>query len=132
MCDGDYPKTFDEVSKTLSTIRKMKYGKNPTNGTEILEEFQKEHISKQLGFSLLKDGAQFFNGAVITDKFENCFFSSRKCIDLIIENVSEAKRFFILDGTFRITPKGIWQQVLILHGAYKLKVRQIILIIFQQ
>lgn len=123
MCKGsEYPRTFDEFKKTLSNIRKKKYGKSPTNGREILLEFQKENVREEYGFSLLQDRGPFFNDVIITDRFENCIFSSSKSIALILENTLEKDRFFIVDGTFRITAKGVWQQTLILHINFGIKV----------
>lgn len=94
----------------------------PTYGREILAEFKKENVLKDYGFSILKDHGKLLNDVIITEKFENCIFSSEKSISLIKENVPEEKRFFILDGTFYITPKGVWQQVLILYAIFGLKV----------
>lgn len=107
LCEGTpYPKVFDEFKNTLSNRRKQAYGKSPINGKEVLIEFEKESISKANAFSLLKDHVErpFFNVVVITDNYENCIFSSAKSIELIIEYTTERERFFIVDGTFRITP----------------------------
>lgn len=124
LCEGTpYPKVFDEFKKTLGNCRKQRFGKSPTNGVEVLAEFEKQSVSEAYGFSLLQDHGQFFNDVVIEDNFENCIFSSSKSIDLILQNTTEAERFFIVDGTFRITPKGVWQQVLILHINFGIKVR---------
>lgn len=117
-----YPKVFDEFKKTLQNCRKQRYGKSPINGTEILVEFEKQSVLDNYGFSLLQDHGSFFNDVVISDNFENCIFSSAKSIELILQNTTEAERFFIVDGTFRITPKGVWQQVLILHINFGIKV----------
>lgn len=117
-----YPKVFDEFRKTLSNIRKFKYGKSPTNGLEVLSEFEKPHVSEQYGVSLLAEHGPFFYDVIITDNFENCIFASSKSIELVLHNTNEVERFFVLDGTFRITPNGIWQQVLILHISFGHKV----------
>lgn len=123
LCKGaPYPKVYDEFKKTLSNIRKAKYGKSPTNGEEILLEFENEFIQKEYGFSLLQEHGDFLNDVVITDDFEYCIFSSAKSIALVLENIPVSQRFFILDGTFRITAKGVWEQTLILHINYGLKV----------
>lgn len=123
LCEGTpYPKVFHEFKKTLGNFRKLKYGKAPTNGIEVLTEFEKEAVLQDYGFSLLQEHGPIFNGVVVRDNFENCIFSSAKSIDLILENTTESERFFIVDGTFRITPKGVWKQVLILHINFGFKV----------
>lgn len=124
MCNGPYPKVFDEVKKTISNVRKNRFGKNPINGAEVLAAFEREQVMNDYGFSLLQDRGRFFDDVVITDEFENVIFKSAKSIALILENVPESERFFTLDATFRITAKGVWQQVLILHANYEKKVRQ--------
>lgn len=118
------------MKKTLQNIRKTKYGKAPINGREILSAFQNENTLNQLGFSLLKDRGPLFNDVVITKHFENCIFSSAETINLVLKNIPESERFFILDATFRITPKGEWQQVLILHVNFGIKVRQKVFVSF--
>lgn len=124
MCNGAYPKVFDELKKTISNLRKNRYGKAPVNGAEVLAAFQREQVLRDYGFSLLMERGRFFNDVITTDEFENVIFSSAKSIALILENVPESQRILVLDATFRITAKGVWQQVLILHARFGKKVRQ--------
>lgn len=126
LCNGDpYPKLFSEFKKTLSNLRAQKYGSAPTNGKEIRNSIERNSLT-ELEYSLLRDEEgklhKLLNEVVITDKFENCIFSSAKTLSLIKEYTEVEQRFFILDGTFRITPKGIWQQILILQINFGLKV----------
>lgn len=83
---------------------------------------------EDLGLSLHHERGKFFNVVQITDEFENCIFSSSKSISLILENTEETSRFFLMDATFRITPRGIFQQVLILHFQYGIKVIFLVII----
>lgn len=122
LCDGNYPQNFDEVKKTLENRRKLKYGKAPTSGEEIRAEFQKPDVLKDLGMSKHRENGPFFNHLQIDANFTNCIFSSAKAISLVMENIDEKDRFFLMDGTFRITPRGIFQQVLILHIQFGIKV----------
>lgn len=48
-CESAFPKTFQEVKKTIENIRKQKYGKPPTNCEEIKTEFEKPEIFENLG-----------------------------------------------------------------------------------
>lgn len=126
LCDGaPYPKVFDEFKKTLGNYRRKKYGKAPENGREVLAEFEKESVRIDFAYSLLKDRGQFFNDAIISDRFEYCVFSSAKSISLILENTVESERFFTLDATFYITPYGVWEQTLILQINFGSKVSEI-------
>lgn len=131
LCGGTpYPKVFSEFKKTLSNLRAQKYGNAPTNGKEILEQIENGSLS-DLEYSLIHDNEgklqKLLNDVVITDKFENCIFSSSESLSLIRDFTEEEQRFFVLDGTFRITPKGVWQQILILHINFGMKVSKIIL-----
>lgn len=116
LCDGPFPKTFNEVKRTLENCRKQKYGKPPTNCEEILREFQREEIFESLGRSRHKERGVFFNTVQIGADFENCIFSSAKSIALIEENIDIKDRFFVMDATFRVTPRGKFKQLLILHA----------------
>lgn len=118
---SEFPQTFDEVRKTIENYRKNKYGKSPTTPKEIAEAFEKEVIMTNLGKSLHFERDDFFNGIIIEENFCNCIFSSSKSIELI-KNIPEKDRFFLMDGTFRITPHGTFEQVLILHAQYGTKV----------
>lgn len=126
LCKGPYPKVYAEFKKTLSNLRAQKFGNAPTNGTEVLEQIEINSLSG-FQYALPEDEEEelgkLFYDVQITDKFDNCIFASSKSLSLIKENTNEKDRFFVLDGTFRITPKGVWQQVLILHINFGLKVR---------
>lgn len=120
--DMPFPKKFTEVKRTLEDIRKARYGKAPTNGKEILQEFSKPEVFQNLGLSLHREHGVFFNKVDISEHFENCIFSSSKSISLILENTKKEDRCFLMDATFRSSPKGIFQQVLLLHVQFGTKV----------
>lgn len=122
LCAGPFPKTFAEVKRTIENYSKTKYGKSPKSAEEILQEFQRPQVLADLGTSRQREHGRFFNEIHISEKFTNCFFSSSKIISLILNNVKEEDRFFLMDGTFRITPNGIFQQVLIIHSQFGTKV----------
>lgn len=126
LCDGPFPKTFEEVKRTLENCRKQKYGKAPTNCREIEREFAKANIFESLGISRHQERGIFFNTVQIGDGFENCIFSSSKSISLIKDNVDTKDRFFLMDATFRVTPRGIFNQLLIIHTQFGKKTFPII------
>lgn len=49
------------------------------------------------------------------DGFENCIFSSSKSLSLIEDNINVEDRFFLMDATFRVTPRSIFNQFLVIH-----------------
>lgn len=101
-------------------MRKTRYGKSPTTPKEIETEFAKEEIYNDLGQSLA--GGAIYNGIQIEDNFSNCIFSSPHSILLAKESLEPHERFFLMDGTFRVTPRGEFQQVLIIYIKYGIKV----------
>lgn len=109
LCDRPFPKTFREVKRTIENIRQQKYGKAPRNCLEIQAEFQKADIFENLCLSRHRDRGIFFNTAQIINDFENRIFSSAKSISLIKENI---------DATFRVSPQGIFNQLLVIHVQY--------------
>lgn len=131
LCNNAFPQTFSEVKRTLEECRRAKYGKAPTTGEEIQSDFRKFEIFEDLGRSRHRERGIFFNDIHIEANYCNCIFSSAKSISLIIENIREKDRFFIMDGTFRITPRGVFQQVLIIYLYYRNKVSAIHFSVFQ-
>lgn len=80
----------------------------------VVPEFTSEKMHREHGI--------LFNTVQIQKNFSNAIFSSAKSIQLIKDNIGENDRFFLMDGTFRITPRGIFQQVLIIYAQFGVKV----------
>lgn len=123
-CKGSFPKNFENYERTLRELRKTRYGKSPVTPNEIKIELSKPEIFNDLGQSLL--GGKTYNGIQIEDSYCNCIFSSPKSIALIKEHLEPHEHFFLMDGTFRVTPRGEFQQVFIIYIKYGIKVRIII------
>lgn len=103
--------------------RKAKYGKAPSNAQQLDDKFKDRNIFEALGKSLYRDCGVLYNCSQITENYANCIFSSSKSIDLIKKNVEEKDRFFLMDATFSVTPRGEFQQVLIIYAQFGPKVR---------
>lgn len=122
-CIGPFPKNFEKYERTLRDLRKTRFGKSPNTPQEIEEEFRKQEILNSLGRSLYRDSGAIFNIVQIQPGYSNCVFSSPHSISLVKANLETKERFFLMDATFRITPRGTFQQVLIIHIKYGIKVR---------
>lgn len=122
-CVGPFPKNFEKYERTLRDLRKTKFGPSPNTPEEIMKEFQRPEIINVLGKSLYLDSGPIFNGIQIEAGYSNCIFSSPHSISLMKNNLETNQRFFLMDATFRITPRGTFQQVLIIHVKYGIKVR---------
>lgn len=125
-CVGPFPKHFETYERTLRDLRRTRFGKSPTTPLEIEAEFKKTEILNSLGKSMYKDSGMVYNGMQISDDYANIIFSSPHSIGLVKEHLNKPKeRFYLMDATFSITPRGIFQQVLIIHVRYGIKVRTI-------
>lgn len=122
-CQGPFPKKFEKCERTLQDLRKTRFGASPKTPHEIEIEFRKPEILNSLGQSLYRESGRIFNTIQIEDGFANCIFSSPHSIELAKANMKTHERFFLMDATFRITPRGTFQQVLIIHIKYGIKVR---------
>lgn len=122
LCKGPFPSNFESVERTLRTRRKSKYGKPPVSPEEIAFEFEKADVLRDLGTSIQRDKGQLYNTTQIKDDYSNCIFSSAKSISLVKEHLEVNERFFLMDATFRITPRGVFQQVLVIYIQFQSKV----------
>lgn len=122
LCTGPFPYNFETVEKTLRERRKSKYGKPPVSPEEIVLEFEKSDVLRDLGTSKHRDKGPFYNTTQIENNYSNCIFSSAKSIELAKEHLEVHERFFSMDATFRITPRGIFQQVLVIYIHFGSKV----------
>lgn len=122
LCTGPFPSNFESVERTLRDLRKSKYGRSPVTPEEIAIEFQKDNVLRDLGTSLQRDKGPLYNATQIGDNYSNCIFSSAKSISLVKDHLEVRERFFMMDGTFRITPRGVFQQVLVIYIHFGSKV----------
>lgn len=106
----------------MRNYRSAKYSKSPVTPEEIELEFKKDDVFEDLGLSQHREHGVLFNKIDIQDEYCNCIFSSANLIDLVKKKLEPNERFFVMDGTFRITPHGPFKQVLIIHVEYDLKV----------
>lgn len=128
-CVGPFPKNFENIERTMRDLRKSKFGKSPGSLEEIAHEFNKPHIVEELGTSLHRDKGVLFNSIQIESDYCNCIFSSPHSISLMKKNLETHERFYLMDATFRITPRGLFQQVLIIYVQYGIKVSSKIFIL---
>lgn len=121
-CIGPFPRTFETVEKTLRDSQRERYGPTPNTIEEIVKAFEKPAILEGLGRSHYGKKEKFYNGVQIGKDFSNCIFSSPQSIALIKKYIDVSQRFFLMDATFRITPNGIFNQVLVIYVRFGLKV----------
>lgn len=116
-------KKFEKISKSLSNWRKEKYDVSPKTCEEIRKAFENPVTLNDLGTSLHRQHGLIYNGVHEEKDYSYCVLSSPKSIELITSNLEEQERFYLIDGTFRITPMcSVFKQVLIIHAQFGIKV----------
>lgn len=123
LCAGKHLPDYQQYERTIRDRRHKFIGKSPTTPQEIELEFAKDKVMKDLGTSSHREKGVLYNGIQINENYCNCFFSSAKSIKLVKENLEPSERFFIMDATFRVTPHSTFEQVLIIHIQFGIKVR---------
>lgn len=123
-CKSQFPVPLHKIYRTLKDLKNKKYGKSPTNCDEIKAAFENPAIMNDLGTSLHRERGNLYNYTHEENDFSYTIFSSPKSIQLITDNLDESERFYLIDGTFKITPMcNVFQQVLIIHAQFGIKVR---------
>lgn len=96
--------------------RRLALPKSPSTVTEIEEAFKIDFIRRYYGMTRrhnVEHKSDFFKHAFECDDFAFCVFASDDIIKAIEENEPIETRKLYADGTFKITPIGIFSQVLI-------------------
>lgn len=94
--------------------------KNPTNADEIKKAYENAYVKTHYGLTIralpdIEKQSMFFKTAQECSEYAYCIFSSDEIVKEIKENTDPNQRKLFTDGTFKICPKGIFNQVLILY-----------------
>lgn len=121
--DGVFPVKLATVEKTLTNLKREKYEASPNSIDEIRKAFENPDTLRDLGTSKEREKRILFKYAHEEENFSYCVLHSPKSIDLILDNLTPEERFFLIDGTFKITPmSSVFKQVLIIHAQFGIKV----------
>lgn len=110
---------FNEVSRTMYKARNKSLPKAPKTVEDIQEAFKLDFVMEKYGTTQRTkehEKRPFFKHAYECEEYAFCVFASDDVINAITENVPENKRRIYADGTFKITPYGIFKQILIVFG----------------
>lgn len=125
MSDGPFPLDFKKIAKTLTNWRNEKYETSPKTCEDIRKAFENPVTLADLGTSLHKDHGLIYNHLHEQKEYSYCVLSSPKSIEIMNKELEENERFFLIDGTFRITPMcKVFKQTLIIYGQFGQKVRK--------
>lgn len=113
------------VERELYRLRDKQYPQRPTTNQEV-EEFLKDPATYELYGKTLNNQDQFYVDSVVEDRGEDGYafhiFASFATIRLIENHIAPEHRNYLIDGTFKIIPRG-FSQLLIISIEYKNDVR---------
>lgn len=116
---SDLKVSFGSVSRSMYKARNQALPKSPKTAEEIIDAFNNGYIMETYGTTKRAnndDKRSFFKHAFGCEDYSFCVFASDNIIDAITNNVPIANRKLYADGTFKITPDGVFKQVLIVFG----------------
>lgn len=114
-----------DLAKHERTLQRVKRGilpNNPKSVDEINAAFANPAVMKSYGQTLHKEKEyKFFRGAVATEGYSFCVFSS-EATQLLMKEIEGSDRHILMDATFRTCPVGPFKQLLILYIRKRKKV----------
>lgn len=92
--------------------------KSPKDVPEILRASSNEFVKKNYGTTLRQnkdEKSDFFRHAFQSNEYAFCIYASNDIINAINQEILPENRQYFMDGTFKVCPMGIFQQLLIVH-----------------
>lgn len=105
--------SFKGVERT-GRRRKNKYPKIPKCPSDIVLAFDNLDTYQKFAFNLRKT-KPFYIDTIEVGAGAFSIFVSYEVIDLIKRYIEPKDRNYLMDGTFAVTPKGLFYQLLIIH-----------------
>lgn len=108
-----YPTATIDNAKHRPYINKLKIGKypaSPQSSWDIINQFQDHDIRNRFG--------KYYKSTQMGNEFSFTMFYSQKMLNRMKYFIND-KREILMDATFKVVPKGIYKQLLILYVAYK-------------
>lgn len=114
---------FQSVESSMAKARRESLPKNPKTIEEINTLFKTQSVHQNYGLAkrpideMAPSDVQFFRGAYKVGEFSYCVFASEDIVKIIEKNIKDMERKTLFaDGTFKICPKGLFNQVLIMFA----------------
>lgn len=118
---GESKLRFKEVLRQLVRLKGKAYPERPKTNKGIQNTLNNEQIYADYGRTMNKYDA-FYTGSVVKAEHSFHVFASQTTIRTIKEHIPPNRRFYLMDGTFKIVPR-LCSQLLIISIEYKNDVR---------
>lgn len=103
------------MQRNLLYLRNKVFPKSPQSYEEIIGAFDREEVMQAFGLTMHDTPTKFFKTVQKRNQDVFCVFASDIVINIIKEQISVDRRHILMDATFKICPKGIFKQLLIIY-----------------
>lgn len=118
---GESKLDFKKLEPQLNRLKNKQYPIKPTTSETMAEELQKPDIREKYGRTL-DNKREFYIKSEVHPTFSFHLFASLAVLSFIKDHVNKpTERFYSIDGTFKVVPKGL-SQLLIISIQFKNKV----------
>lgn len=95
------------MRQKLKKVKNANIPKQPKSLEEIHNLFQQPNIIEQYG-KTQDNRHNFYQGTVWNDRFGFTIFASHATMEMVEKEIPN-KRKYLIDGTFKVTPKPFYQ-----------------------
>lgn len=119
---GESKLDLAKLEPHLNRMKNKGYPKKPQTSQDMATVLSKPDIREAYGRTL--DGKRpFYIDSVVRPSFSFHLFASLAVISFIKDYIKVGERFYSMDGTFQVVPKGL-SQLLIISIQFKSKVSE--------
>lgn len=122
------------MKRNLQKIRSKTLPNSPENAAQILAKFETPYVRENYGLTIRNDPSSrkmFFQHAFENEDFAHCIFASPDIVDAIKIHIPIKDRQLFMDGTFKVCPIGIFNQLFIIHVNFMGQVNEMKIIIIK-
>lgn len=124
---GSSKLTIEKIGRNCRRLKNNKYPKNPRSANDIRAAFEDPELIEKFAFNLRKTKMFYVDTVDVGESSHFTMFASYECIDMIKKHIAPQNRNYLVDGTFKVTPSGFYQ-LLVIHIECKNEVCSLFLI----
>lgn len=102
----------------MRRIKNLECPRAPNTCEEVINLFRSEAVMAKYDFNL-RGSQRFYIGGEAMEGHDFILFASMDAIKLVQDHIAPSQRNYLMDGTFKIVPRGEFRQLLIIHIEWK-------------
>lgn len=119
---GESKLDLAKLERQLNRMKNKHYPNKPKTSKDMAAELKKPDVREVYGKTLDKKRS-FYIDSVVCPNFSFHLFASLAVISFIKDHIKVGERFYSMDGTFQVVPKGL-SQLLVISIQFKSKVSE--------